>query len=637
MTFAEPRLLWLLLVPVAFAAWDLARRRRERAGSHPRILRAEAGPSSVTLAPSRSGAPAGGAPRFRPWLWCGLALAAAALARPQWGRLEEPVFDQSREILLAVDLSRSMLAPDVKPSRLERSKLLIQSLLEKLAGERVGLVVFAGTSFLQVPLSADYEILREFLPNLNPGFLPEVGTNYGAMLETAVQAFGSSGAADRFLIVLSDGEATDPAWKDRIEALRKKSVRVIGLGVGTAGGGMIPESDGSFLKDERGAVVLSRLEPATLQELARATEGVYRDASAWIDVAGLVKETVDTGRRGEFVETSTVRQVERFQWPLALAFWCLLVSLYHEFPVRPKNRAITLRPNRASAGPAAAAALLLALAGATPGELVAAAKLAPTASSSPMPSAQPGAVTPPGDPAALGRIVGRLSAATRPSARDWAELAGETVTWGSRIQSQGQPVAPGPVNDALAGVSLGEKLDAKATDWTKLRSELEALLEEKDREDKKDEQKQDEKKDQKKSEEQKENQDKDQQGEQQKNDQQQDSPQQQQKQQQDKSSEKKDSAQEQPEERKPEEGSELGDMSRKDQPPPPPPENMQQVGGTPEKKPEEQQEQADPALALPLQKLDQLRNLDSPAQLFQLMEGDRKGERKTAPRTGKSW
>jgi Ca-activated chloride channel family protein len=104
------------------------------------------------------------APNSRPrfWLCAGLALIVVALARPQWGKLDEPVFDQSREILLAIDLSRSMLTPDVKPSRLGRAKLLIQSLLEKLAGERVGLVVFSGTAFLQSPLSADYEILREF-------------------------------------------------------------------------------------------------------------------------------------------------------------------------------------------------------------------------------------------------------------------------------------------------------------------------------------------------------------------------------------------------------------------------------------------------------------------------------------------
>ena len=115
---------------------------------------------------------------------------------------------------------------------------LLKRTLEKLAGERVGLVVVAGTSFLQAPLSADYEILREFLPGLNPGFLPEAGTNYGAMLDTAAQAFGTTGAADRFLIVLSDGEATDPSWKERIEPLKKRGIRVLGLGVGTAGGGI---------------------------------------------------------------------------------------------------------------------------------------------------------------------------------------------------------------------------------------------------------------------------------------------------------------------------------------------------------------------------------------------------------------
>jgi Ca-activated chloride channel family protein len=246
------------------------------------------------------------------------------------------------------------------------------------------------------------------------------------------------------------------------------------------------------------------------------------------------------------------------------------------------------------------------------------------------------AEAPPGDPAALGRIVGRLSSAAKPAARDWAELAGETLNWGSRLQSQGQPVLPGPVHDAIAGVKLGEKLDAKAADWGKLRGDLEALLDEKEREDKKDDQKQDKNEDQKKSDEQQQqDQQKDQQSEQQKNDQQQ----QKQQNQQEKSQEQKDSSQQQQDQaqRKSDEESALGDMTKKDQPPPPPPENMQQVGGAPERKSEDQQEKADPALALPLQKLDQLRNQDSPAQLFQMMEGDRKGERKNTPRTSKTW
>jgi len=172
MIFAWAHLLWLLLLPVALLAWELVWRRRvSQSDVSAKILHGEAGARRVTLN-TRTSAPL---PRSRSqvWLNVGLALAIVALARPQWGRVEEQVFDQSREILLALDLSRSMQAQDVKPSRLDRSKLLIQALLERLEGERVGLLVFSGTAFLQSPLSADYEILREFLPMLGPDYLPE--------------------------------------------------------------------------------------------------------------------------------------------------------------------------------------------------------------------------------------------------------------------------------------------------------------------------------------------------------------------------------------------------------------------------------------------------------------------------------
>ena len=598
MTFAWPQLLWLLLLPAALLAWELTRRRRAAAAAHPKILRAEAGAHSLELS-AFNAQPSPRRTRPRVWLSAGLALALVALARPQWGRLEEPVFDQSREILLAMDLSRSMLTPDVKPSRLDRAKLLIQSLLEKLSGERVGLAVFSGTAFLQSPLSADYEILREFLPNLDPNFLPEGGTNYRALIETAVEAFGASGAADRFLVVLSDGEATDDDWKELIPELKKKGIRVIGLGIGTTAGAMIPDGAGAFVKDERGAVVLSKLESGTLQELAQATGGVYRDASTWIDLAGLIRETVDAGQKGKFREQNTIRLAERFQWPLALGLWCLLVSFYSEFPVRPRPRDIRLAPGsrgqktehgeRNIKGPPVAAALFLCL-------------LFPVLCS---PSSARAAEAGASPAAPLARIVGRLSAADARSARDWAEFARETVTWGSHVQGDQQSVPAGPVRDALAAVDAGSALDPKTADWPKLREELEALL-------KKPEEK------------------KDQQNQQDKN-QQQNQDQQKQDQQKQDSSQKQDAK---PEEQKKSGDSAFGDMQKKDQPPPPPkPGDMRKVGGAPEKK-EETKEEADPTLALPLQKLDQLRDQDSPAQLFQLMEGEQKPAEK---KKGKDW
>jgi Ca-activated chloride channel family protein len=626
MTFAWPHLLWLLLVPAGFLAWELTHRRRTAGRSRPKILRAEAGSHSLTLAPSTAVA-TGTRTRIRYWLFAGLTLAALALARPQYGRLEEPVFDQSREILIAVDLSRSMLAPDVKPSRLERSKLLIQSLLEKLEGERVGLVVFAGTSFLQSPLSSDYEILREFLPALGPDFLPQGGSNYGALLDASIQAFGSSNAADRFLVILSDGEATDDNWKSKIEELKKKNIRVLGLGVGTAAGAMIPDGSGSFAKDERGAVVLTRLESGTLQELASATGGVYRDASGWLDLAGLVKETVDAGQKGDFLEKNTIRLAERFQWPLAFGVWCLLVSFYMEFPVRPRPRAIKLSSRSAppslpaastpAQGVAATVSLLALVLWFTPSRAQAADDTGPV----------------------LGKIYARLATQDSLSPTDYAEIARETLRWGQRLVENGSPVVPGPVHDAIEAVDRLIKRDAKVADWGKLRSDLEELLK-KIEEQKKEQEKQDQK--DKKDQENQQNQD--QQDQDQKN---QDKKKDGSKQKQDSKDQKKDGQQgekpdqsDQQDQGKPDDQQKQGDsafgpMDKKDQPPKPPqsqpqPDNdTQKAGGN-----DKPLEQGDPVLAVPLQKLEQLRNQDSPARLFQFMDGDKKPAVKTK---GKDW
>jgi len=618
MTFAWPQLFWLLLVPVALVAAEFARRRRVAAIVHPKILHAEAGANQLSFvtAPTRRH-------RARWWLCAGLVLSVFALARPQWGRVEEPVFDQAREILIAIDLSRSMLSQDVRPSRLDRAKLLTQSLLEKLSGERVGLVSFAGTAFLQSPLSSDYEILREFLPAMGPDFLPEGGTNYRALLQTSLSAFGT-GTADRYLIVLSDGEATDNDWQPVAAELKKKGIRVISLGIGTSAGAMIPDGSGAFVKDERGAVVLSKLESNTLQELATTTGGTYRDASTWLDLAGVLNATVETGQKGKFLEKNTVRLVERFQWPLAFGLWCLLVSFCYEFPVRPRPRDLKLTAaTRRPAAPARSTVAVLLVAGLLAAGLGVPAPLR--------------AVTDPAAP--LTKIVGRLSAKDDRSAQDWAEFARATVTWGQHIQQDQRRVPDGPVRDALSAVGLGSKMNPKTADWPKLREELEALLQ-KPEPPKKDQQKQDQpqKNQDQKNQDQK---DQDQQKQDQQNQQQQDQSKQDSKsqgnpqQQKDEQSQQPKDQQDQksdPADKKPGQSA-FGDMQQHDRPPPPSPET-QKVGGVPEKK-DGEKPPVDPSLALPLQRLDQLRNQDSPAELFQLMDGDKKT---AAPKKkGKDW
>jgi Ca-activated chloride channel family protein len=621
MSFHWPHAFWLLLVPFALLLRDLFRRRAAAADPHPKIRQAEVRRSSLVL--GRSSISRGGV-RIRVFLILGLVFGTLALARPQWGRLEEPVFDQAREILIALDLSRSMLSQDVKPSRLDRARLLITSLLEQLKGERVGLVVFSGTAFLQSPLSADYEILREFLPQLGPDFLPEGGTNYNALLETSLSAFGASGAADRFLIVLSDGEAQSDDWHKHVAELKTRGIRVLSLGVGTAGGAMIPDGAGAFMKDERGAVVLSKLNNSTLRELADQTGGVYTDASSWVDLPQLIQATVDQGKRGEFRETSRVRLAERFQWALAPALLLLAVSFWREFPVRPKPRALTLsRPEKpaAATGSLAALALVFCLASWMAGHAVFAAE----ASSDPL-------------SAPLTRLVGQLAARDTIDARDYAGLARSTLSYGQRLAESQQPVPAGPVNDALAAVAAGRALDPKAADWAALGKQLEALLQKKNppEQQKKPDQPPPDKKpsDQKKD-------DADSKKDQKSQDSKSDSSQ--------SKDQDKSSSSSQPQNAPPKDGkddassgkpdsqsgqskpaqSAFGDMKDKKSEqapgepkpadtPPPAPGEMQQVGGASEKTGETSP--ADPALALPLQKLDQVRQQDSPARLFQLLQ-----------------
>ena len=611
MNFAWPYLLCLLVLPAGLLAWELMRARGPGRVEHPKILRAEAGLRGVELSADQERSTAA---RRRFLLCAGLALGIVALARPRWGHLEEPVFDQSREIVIALDVSRSMLTPDVKPTRLDRSKLLIQSLLDQLKSERVGLVIFSGTAFLQAPLSADYEILREFLPTLGPDFLPEGGTNYRELIDTSIDAFGESASADRYLIILSDGEATDEDWRDRVPELARKGIRVIGLGVGTATGGMIPDGAGSFMKDEKGAVVLSKLESGTLKELSSATHGVYRDASEWVDLSKVLASTVQEGRKGRFVEQNSIRYVERYQWALAQSLACLVASFWLEFPVRPKSRQIRLSPPpspkaRIAGAVAALLALFLAVGAAR------AAPAAPTITSE----------TPPDPAAGLSKFVARLSAADRRSPVDWEELGNETVTWGQHLKSSGQPVPEGPVRDALAGVDLGAKADPKATDWARMRSELEELLKKPEDQQNKEQQKQqqqDQKQDQKQDEQQQKQQDQKsnpQQG-------QQGSPQDKNEQQQKPSEpgqQKKQSA--------------FGDMKEPPAPTPQrrePQEAMQKVGGV-RKKEDEDPARKNPELAVPLEKLEQIKADDSPAELFEML---RRGEPVPTPANkGKNW
>lgn len=616
MTFAWPVLLWLTAVPLLLlAAGLLGARRAAATAAKDSILRGSAGSGQVTLGDAPTQAPRR---RTRPLLCLACAAALLALARPQWGVIDEPVFTTSREILLGMDLSRSMLGTDIKPSRLDRSRLLVQSLLDRLAGERVGLVLFSGTAFLQCPLSTDYEILRDMLPSLGPDYLPEGGTAYDALLGTSLEAFGKAKNTDRFLIVLSDGEALDEGWKTRLKELKERNIRVIALGVGTLTGSMIPDGQGAFVKDERGAVVLSRLEPLTLETLARETGGAYRNAGSWLDLSTLLRETVEAGRAQETVERQQVRKVERFQWPLALALALALLSLAHEFPGRIRPRTMKLA-GAATKTATRAALVLLALALLGQGRLGAQGTAQPVPTSPALPSAA--------QPAPEPRIIAtvrELAPKGSLDAMDCKRIANDTLSWGRDLRQKKQSFPQGPVQDALQAVGLGEKADPAEADWKRLRAELEELLVET----------KDDKQDQKQ-----ENQDKQGQDNKDKQQEPQDGQQKQPEQQQEKNKQQEQRPQDQKEpsekakpeqdSKQPEKPKAFGEMPPKEEPQQSQQEEMQQVGGQQEKRPANE----DPSMVVPLEKLEKLKKQDNPGRLFELMQD----EKKPQPDNKKNW
>ena len=325
-----------LAVPAIILIWDLASgRRRSTARRLAKAQFATASFAGISQASQRASRP------IALFFCLGLALICVSMARPRWGTQLRVTFERSREVIIAIDLSKSMLAEDLKPNRLERAKLVVNSMIDNLQGESVGLLVFAGTAFLQSPMSPDYQILRGFLRDINPSFIPQGGTNYTAMLETALDSFEQSdGMADRFLIVISDGESLDNNWKPAAEKLMDQNVRAICLGFGTEDGSFIPDGTGGYHKDPKGAVVLSRLESATLRELASITKGVYREANVWIDLSKLIEDTIKKGR-AELVEREKEEAViERYQFFLVPALLCFAISLYREFPTLPHPRVI---------------------------------------------------------------------------------------------------------------------------------------------------------------------------------------------------------------------------------------------------------------------------------------------------------
>ncbi len=415
-------------------------------------------------------------PHVRWRFWTGMTFLTIALAQPRLGYLEVPLQDAPKEIVVALDLSRSMLARDVKPSRLEHAKLLVQAFLDKLAGDRVALVLFSGTAYLQLPLSTDYEIMAGFLPNLSPDYFPQAGTNFEAMISTSLEAFTSDPGVERFLVVLSDGEVFDDKWHPLVDQLSRRGVHVLTLGVGTTGGGVMPLSEGGLVKDSAGNEAITRLNPATLQDLAKATGGTYTPAESWVNVADVLSHAATAGEKKLGMKTDNTRLAERFQWFLVPAILFLGLSFWRELPVRPRARDIKIPPppptppksprHSAAAVPAGVALILLALI-----LTITSARAQDMGDLEENNAAN--ARLPMNSLANLVSIrIQDILTKKDAGANDYVSLVIDSVAYMETMLKSRTRFPLSVIDDCYMAISVGEKLDKEGGDWPKLRDDL---------------------------------------------------------------------------------------------------------------------------------------------------------------------
>lgn len=337
MTFAHSHLLWFLLIIPALVVLKVL---VDRHGS-----KAERLFTAARLRPAL----VMGRSLWRSWVVYALyTLAMAciilAVAQPRWGeeKLETP--DKGRNIFIAIDTSRSMLARDVPPDRLTRARLAAHDLVMELGGERVGLLAFAGRAYLQAPLTTDHDAIIESLLAFDHTIIEWGGSNIADLLDVTLRAIKGLPKSNYALVIFSDGGDADSNLVPYIQRLTAANVVVVTVGVGTEGGMLIPnpEAPGDYIRDEAGNVVRSQLQSAVLQQLASATGGRFLKLGDQPLNRQSIQPVLDRLTEQQSANRQTSRPIERFAWPLGLGIVLLMLAWIISAMPRPAARPVVL-------------------------------------------------------------------------------------------------------------------------------------------------------------------------------------------------------------------------------------------------------------------------------------------------------
>ncbi len=334
--FAYPNALFLyiplLLIVALFLYANYKRRSDLRQYGSPELL--------VAMMPEAS--------RHRPQLKFWLTFAALCfmvllLARPQFGTKIETVKRQGIETVIALDISNSMMAQDVAPNRLERSKNVISRLVDGFEDDKVGLIVFAGDAFIQLPITNDFISAKLFLESISPSLITRQGTNIKAAIDMATRSFTPREGVGKAIIIITDGENHEGGAVEAAKAAAEKGMMVYVMGVGTPEGAPIPEGRGNdFRRDKEGNVIVTKLNEQMCQEIAAAGNGVYIRIDNTGNAQKILQKEVDKLAKADLDTAVYSEHDEQFQVMAWIAFVLLLIEMLLMVKKNPRLKDIHL-------------------------------------------------------------------------------------------------------------------------------------------------------------------------------------------------------------------------------------------------------------------------------------------------------
>ena len=330
--FANIEMLWLgISIPVfivAYILYTLRKRRQLEAFGDKELVEA--------LMPNAS--------RVRPnvkfsLLMVALTFLIIAAARPQWGQNEHTEKRQGIEAIIALDISNSMLVEDVAPNRLDRAKQMLSKLIDRMTDDKVGVVVFAGDAFVQLPITCDYVSAKMFLNSIKPSLIKTQGTAIGQALSTSIRCFGEQSDASRAIILITDGENHEDDAVAVATRAKEMGIKVLVVGIGKPEGSPIPVAGtNNFMKDRQGNVVVSRLNEDMCREIAEAGDGIYVRCDNTNTATKAIQKELDKLATQE-IETQVFTDYnEQFQ---SFALIALLLLVIDFFIFNRKNKAFT--------------------------------------------------------------------------------------------------------------------------------------------------------------------------------------------------------------------------------------------------------------------------------------------------------